>query len=689
MNKYLVIFTHNSVNTYFPSSAVSKVINFDNSKVFVVLGNREVGLFDTKTSVYKTIDKFPEGDIIGMKWQPKTQKLYIAGTSKIHIWQQGQKTGIGNFFPKKIALRPNQDGLWAIGYRALTEIGDSKARKAIQFGYNSVQNRIFSIFEDRQNRLWIGKQDGLYFFQNDRFEPAPLIHAALKTRVEDIIEMPNGSLVFATKGNGLVIYDGKTALNLTKADGLVTDMIENIATDAKGNIWVGTLAGMNKLSPKTDGNGWNIQPITMFHGLPSNEINSIAPNTEGVFLATSKGLTFYKDKKTEVPNPSPFLNYFKAVSTIRDLSKTRIFEARENDIEIAWHGINFHINNKILYRYRLNPKDEWRYTYNKNIQFPSLKDNDHIFEVQAQNENGKWSDSLKIPFTVLPYWFETWWFRALLVVSMAIGVYLYNQKRVQRLKKEHAFALHINDLERTALAMQMNPHFIFNCLNSIQLLIQRNAKDDAMTYLSRFARLVRFTLESTRRGIVTIDQEATALDNYLTLEKLRFKEGLEFSIDVDEKIDGFDTEIPAMLIQPFVENAVKHGFSIDEKSAKISVRFNVVRHFSSRETNAGTKVPDYIFVEIKDNGKGIDRNILETKLQTALQIPTSDIQNPKNTEGGQFQEKTGVGIALSRQRLALHNGGNALDDLRIETLMGESGQILGTIVLIKIRLNNE
>jgi sensor histidine kinase YesM len=204
-------------------------------------------------------------------------------------------------------------------------------------------------------------------------------------------------------------------------------------------------------------------------------------------------------------------------------------------------------------------------------------------------------------------------------------------------------------------------------------------------------------LESTRRGKVTIEEEAQALDNYLTLEKLRFKDGLEFSIDVDEIIDGFDTEIPAMLIQPFVENAVKHGFAVDDNAAKISVQFKyVVGNFKSGETYTGTKITDFLLIEIKDNGKGIDRNIPNINAQNFIEnpnpttkSPTSDPKNPKYTEGSHFQEKTGVGIALSRQRLALHNGGKTSDDLKIDSIIGEEGQVLGTVVLIKIRVSNE
>lgn len=660
-NKKVQIF--NQQNAHFPFDVLSSVEKFEKSKVFVGFWQGEVGIFDKTTSVYDKIVRLPNDNIFDMKWDAHHRKLWFGG-ALLQKWQDEKLTSLENSNDnavagvKKIALRYQEDAAWIICGRGLHEVTESAVIMRLQKNGGNVKSRIFSVFEDSKQHLWIGKQEGLYRPEKDSLVAAPMIHEALKTRVEDIAELSNGSLVFATKGNGLVIYDGKTAINLTKSDGLLTDMLDNLATDAKGNIWVGSLAGLHKLSPKSDGS-WHIQPITMFHGLPSNEINDIALDTEGVYLATPKGLVFYRDKPSNASVKPLFLEYFKADKKNKDFSESNVLGARENDIDIAWNCINFQMFSKIPYRYRLNAKDEWRYTYNRSLQLPSLFEGDYFFEVQAQNEDGAWSDSLELPFTVLPYWFETWWFRSLLGLTAFVGGYLFYENRTEKLKKEHAIDLQINDLERSALATQMNPHFIFNCLNSIQFLIQREAKDDAMTYLSRFAKMVRFTLESTRRGKVTIDEEVEALTNYLILEKLRFKEDLDFTIHVDEAVDSFNTEIPAMLIQPFVENALKHGFDSSTKAAKILIFFDIKNDFFS--------------VKIQDNGKGIDMN---TPQKTS---------NFKYTGGGENREKTGVGIELSRQRLALHNGQNTKENLHIKPLLSDSKGVLGTEVQLKIR----
>jgi ligand-binding sensor domain-containing protein/signal transduction histidine kinase len=679
----------NQENVSFPFEGVDMVADFDKSKVFVGFKQGEVGLFDKSTRAYQMIDRLPDNALFDMKWDALHQKLWFGSSTQSRTWQQGQVSVLksengGLVGLKKMALRPQKDAAWLLGHNGvLKQTVGSVVQTGLKTMYLTAQSRVLSVFEDRQNRLWAGKLNGVYRAEGDSFVAVKTIHSALQTRVEDIAELPDGSLVFATKGNGIVVWNGKDAQNISTKDGLLTDMIENVATDAKGNIWVGTLAGLHKLSPLAPKGGdgrngqWHIQPITLFHGLPTNEINNIAPNTEGVFLATPKGLVFYHDTVSTVSMALPFFEKMSAgKKQYTALSGNMTFAYDENDVELGWNTINFRMSGKIPYRYRLDSLAEWRPTFNRNVVLAALSAGHYRFEVQAQNEEGGWSSSLIVPFVVNPVWYATAWFRWILIGLAVLGGYIFYYTRIKRLKAEYMMQLHINDLERTALAMQMNPHFIFNCLNSIQLLIQRNEKDAAMMYLSRFAKLVRFTLESTRRGKVTIDEEAQALDNYLTLEKLRFKDGLEFSVDVDEAIDGFDTEIPAMLIQPFVENAVKHGFTMDDKAAKITV--NVVGNFSS-ETHAGTKVSDYIRIEIRDNGKGIDRVAMQQKVSQPLEL--------SNTEGSPFQEKTGVGIALSRQRLVLHNGENTPDDLKIETIMGANEQVLGTCVVIRIKIS--
>ena len=142
----------------------------------------------------------------------------------------------------------------------------------------------------------------------------------------------------------------------------------------------------------------------------------------------------------------------------------------------------------------------------------------------------------------------------LLVITIG-GFYFYRQRRVIAQQREKL-------LEQKLLQMQLNPHFIFNSLQAIQDYIYSNNEKEASQYLSKFARLMRLTLENSRHENIVLKKEIEGLNNYLALQKLRMGSKLQYTIAVADDIDTGFTEIPPMLIQPFVENAVEHGIKM-------------------------------------------------------------------------------------------------------------------------------
>ena len=133
--------------------------------------------------------------------------------------------------------------------------------------------------------------------------------------------------------------------------------------------------------------------------------------------------------------------------------------------------------------------------------------------------------------------------------------------------------------ELTALRAQMNPHFVFNALNSIQHYILNSKGYEAVRYLSKFAKLIRLILSNSEKQIVTINEDIEALKLYLELERMRFENKFDYSIKIDESIDGDYDEIPPMLIQPYLENAILHGINPKEGTGQISISIKVVSQF--------------------------------------------------------------------------------------------------------------
>lgn len=165
---------------------------------------------------------------------------------------------------------------------------------------------------------------------------------------------------------------------------------------------------------------------------------------------------------------------------------------------------------------------------------------------------------------------------------------------MNRLKEKTLIQDKINNLQRSALQAQMNPHFIFNCLNSIQNYIMRNDKDMAMDYLGRFATLIRQYLHASTKDLVTLDDEISMLTNYLHLEQMRFNQSFEYHFQIDKNIDTTEITLPPLLIQPFVENAILHGITSIANGGQINIDIS--------------KKENQLQITIKDNGKGFDKN---------------------------------------------------------------------------------
>lgn len=193
-----------------------------------------------------------------------------------------------------------------------------------------------------------------------------------------------------------------------------------------------------------------------------------------------------------------------------------------------------------------------------------------------------------------PYYIAQYTFLFELMIFNGVIFYISADKRssYQSIILQNKYE--ISKLERSALQAQMNPHFIFNCLNSIQNYIMRNDKDVAMDYLGRFATLIRQYLHASTKDLVTLDDEISMLTNYLHLEQMRFNQSFEYHFQIDKIIDPTEISLPPLLIQPFVENAILHGMTSITNGGQINIGIS--------------KKENQLHITIKDNGKGFDKN---------------------------------------------------------------------------------
>lgn len=517
----------------------------------------------------------------------------------------------------------------------------------------NLRERTFALHTDQKQRLWVGNARGLFEFRDSILVSPGVEHPAFHMRVEDIDEFPGGDLVFGTKGLGVIRWKGEEVLELSRDDGLTSNMIEDVHVDENGILWVGTLNGLNKITFDKGGNPI-IRPFTVANGLPSNEIYRIKSYAGQVWLCTAGGLIQFHEPKEETDAAAPIIQYLKVNGNEAPLATGQEFKYRQNNLEFRFLAINYRQNGRIPYRYRLSEAADWQYTQNLNVNYPQLPPNDYRFEVQAQNQDGYWSSSTAYAFAILPPWWNTWWARSLAFGLLLAGLFYYQRQYAAKLRKEAAIQQQITNLERSALQAQMNPHFIFNCLNSIQNFILQNDRKQAVEYLSRFAQLVRHNLNASVQGRVTLEEEVQILENYLALERERFNRQIDYRITVDEALNKEQIVFPPLLIQPYVENAVVHGLSKKAEGGLIEINFG-------RDNGL-------LLVTVRDNGAGYR---LDEDLES----------RPRHKS---------VGMTITQKRLELL-GEAAAHPVAIEVLKDADGAALGTEVRLRLALaiNNE
>jgi LytS/YehU family sensor histidine kinase len=251
----------------------------------------------------------------------------------------------------------------------------------------------------------------------------------------------------------------------------------------------------------------------------------------------------------------------------------------------------------MIHRYRIND-EEWNLTNENYLLLPNLSPANYKLEIQSQNEDNIWSESSKLSFTIKKPWWRTYLFLSLLILGIALIVFSIVRTRLKSSEEKNKLLQEINQLEKSALSAQMSPHFIFNCLNSIQKYIMYKDKREAMEYLATFSGLIRMYLKASANDHISLAEEIKMLTHYLELEKLRFNSSFNFEIKTPPNSNFSSIKIPTMLIQPFVENAVLHGMK-DKVDNNGSILVDI-----KREIN-------FLHVLIEDNGQGIEHTKTE------------------------------------------------------------------------------
>lgn len=432
------------------------------------------------------------------------------------------------------------------------------------------------------DHIWISTQNGLYTLDK---KLKLKLHKEVKffeERIEDIAQFGE-TLIFATRGHGIFYFkDGKVLKNITEKDGLSSNLCKKVKVDSDGVIWVGTNKGISVINKNKEGKT-NIICLNTYSGLIDNEVNDFLIYNDTLHIATNNGLSTIARKDVLLSEPYIIpvtIEKFIVNKAPKDFTKDHNLNYNQNFVEINYRGLSMKGNGKINYIYKLEGlEDNWTTTTNTFVQFTTLPSGKYKFIVYALTNNGMKS---KIPgiinFTIKkPFW-ETWWFYSIFFSTMSLGLFLVYRNRIKnvtRIEREKAeLNKRIYESELKALRSQMNPHFMFNAINSIQNFVIKNDTVSAQKYLTKFARLIRRVLENSKYDQVLLINEIEMLNLYVGLENLRASFSFDYDIFIAEDINADIVFIPPMIIQPFVENAILHGIiPLTERRGELLISF--------------------------------------------------------------------------------------------------------------------
>jgi len=557
---------------------IHKMLDYEN--VLWVATDDGLVCYDLKTGHYKVLDYKENGNL----YTTDNIKDICFGKNKLYA------AGSSNIFEYSFDNNEINSGLSII-------------RKGLP--------RVYSVFCDKSERIWYSSSLGLQSMKNDdiflHINDDPL----LKNRINCFVETDDSVMVLATHGFGLLFYKhGKIIQQVTKSDGLCNNICRKLFL-YQNRIYISTPSGVSILN-YSKGKASVYQNLDREYLLPCDDVYDVFADKEEIIIATLNGLAIISQKNLEKRKrniPLLHITEIKFKDSLIYPKGTLVFPYYKNRITLSFIGINYLNPNKVNYRYRLKDDQPWELTSNNNLEFPKLKAGHYSFQVQARVGDGEWSPVKSFTFTINPPFWNSILFRiGVIVVCFLIGyviLKLYQKGRIRKLEEKQKIEKQIADLEQQALQTMLNPHFIFNVINSIQALINTNDKLAANRYLTDFAMLIRTNLELSYKRYISLEEELEYLKLYMKFENMRLNNKINFQIIPDIKIDESEVQIPVMMIQPLLENAIIHGIMPLNITGTIRLSYN--------------KLSDKLIkVSVEDNGQGIDPSYIDRDLKDII-----------------------------------------------------------------------
>lgn len=543
--------------------------------------------------------------------------------------------------------------------------------------------QVQTLHRDAEKRIWFATQSGrVGFIQNGRvgkvFGPKEgLPGVPIRVLATD----SRGRIWAGTKGAGLYWLDLKSEKPaFQKPDANIRLHSPNIYLlhfDAQGSLWAGSETGVDKLAFSSTGGITDVQHFGKNNGFLGIETchDAVLEDRNGrLWFGTMNGLVQYTPSHWEREPVAPVLHLETVSLFYKPLSETAFagwlrpdgllaggleLPYHQNHLSFAFRAVDLSSPENIRYRWQLEGAEtDWSpFSAQEQVNYANLQPGQYTFKVQATTDGQLFSAPVAVSFLIKqPFW-QLWWFQLslalVLATIVALGIWNWSQRlkktelaRREKLEVENRLL----QLEQKALQLQMNPHFIFNALTSIQALITEQNYPVARQEINHFARLMRGILANSRRQTISLQEEANTLEQYLRIEQFCHQQKFDFQIDMPENADPEEIEIPPMLLQPFVENAVVHGVSPLPYPGKINIRFHLQ--------------DELLTCEIRDNGIGRER--------------AARLREEKKP-GHQS-----AALQVTRERLEALRGDRPYQSLEMSDILDEKGGVAGTSVIVRL-----
>ena len=463
-----------------------------------------------------------------------------------------------------------------------------------------------SITEDLTGNIWFaGSGLSRYNYQKGQFDllldSFPTIRIPRKQTTGAQVDK-DGKIYFGLFENGLLIYDPATKKyeQLTRDNGLPDNTITAL-TLLEDKLWLGTESGLANFDLTTR----TISSFGIDDGMPADVLtaNSFCFDTANQQLYTAFNNTIVRFQPTRLnKNNLPPRFFIESISLsgkeiLYHPARSVSLPYRLNNLVVSLGIVNFTDPYLQRFAYRLlkNGDEPWQEIGSqRNIIFSNLAASNYLLQVKVFSKNNSWAEQIKeINIIIHPPFWKTSLFIVFVILIILAGLYFLYRIRIKQVRQKADIDKQLAQTEMKALHAQMNPHFIFNCLNSIREMILNNENEQASLYLSKFARLIRITLNQSSKPFVSLTETIDYLERYIEMEKIR-KSNFESTIEADKDLQTDEIFLPPMLIQPFIENAIWHG-AIPDKELHLTIKFK-------RKQNE-------LICLVEDNGMGIETSL--------------------------------------------------------------------------------